>query len=206
MHKLLIIIKIFSWIQLDSNILRIKADLASRAANGASSDKSSKTEIECTSEADVPNIDGAGISNNNSNGHDLVDPSIVSESTTNTMKKSVAVSDHSKDKRGELSNSNGNHHTASEAAAALSTGSITEAIPSKVINSTALDDGSFPMLSSQTAVSDVRINYPCSAQTETENTRDSEGYLDLCTSLDHRQIKSSESSNSVTTLPMQTTL
>lgn len=156
----------------------------------------------------MPNIiDGAGTSSNNRK----VDLTIVSESPLQNTAKSVAVVDNSKHDHetaaGEASDSDvNNHHKTSQSALSTGTGPKAEALLANkdlvVINSTTLDDGNF-LLSNQTAVS------PCSAQMETENTRDSEAYdgpIDLCTSLDHRQIRSSESSNSLTTLPMQTTL
>ena len=121
----------------------------------------------------------------------------------------MAVVDNSKHdhETGEASDSDvNNHHKTSQSALSTGNGSKAEALLANkdlvVINSTTLDGGNF-LLSNQTAVS------PCSARIETENTRDSEaydGHIDLCRSLEHRQIKSSESSSSVTTLPMQTTL
>ena len=155
----------------------------------------------------MPNIiDGAGTSSNIRK----VDLTIISESPLQNTAKSVAIVDNSKHdhETGEASDSDvNNHHKTSQSAfSTAGTGSKAEAILANkelvVITSTTLDDGNF-LLSNQTAVS------PCSAQMETENTRDSEAYdgpIDLCISLDHRQIRSSESSNSVTTLPMQTTL
>ena len=139
----------------------------------------------------MPNIDGADVTSVS----DKVDLTIVPESTNTTK---FAAIDCRKHEIEEVSDSDAKlYHTASETVVSP-TDSSTEAII-LTNNSTTFDGGS-PSPSSQTAVSAVRINYPCSVQTE--NTKDSEvydGHIDLCTSLDHtKNTLSSESSHSVT--------
>ncbi len=193
----------------------------------SSSDKSNKKENECSlSETDVlnidsadssnnstdmPNIEGAGISCDSSSNSREVDLTTVSDSRLQNTVNFVAVSDHNKDEMtpGEISDSDVNtgiHHTTSEATA-LTTGSTVEAIPLLTMNSTAIesDDGSISP-SSRSAVSAVRINSPCSVQTEnTRNSKVYDGHIDLCTSSDRTQNKNSSDSqsSSVTRLPVK---
>ena len=193
-------------LQLDSNILKIKADLvASRmGTTNSSNNLSREAEIECTNEEAVPNIiiDGVGISSVNLDDHNSeVDHKIIlseSESATLALNaiKFVAVRDQSPQEPGEsdvivL-------HDASRSAKAVplsQTESTAEANPLltneiNILNPTVLptlNSDSLHTVSSQTSTGVIqhasaeRINYLDSVQMENIGYSEANnGHVDLC--------------------------